>query len=101
MTHSNHRRGSRESLDTDYVLTLRGKHIRTEVAKAKEGVKILANNNPVGLVSSRHGDVKRYMKGWNKGMSLEALANDPDPPDYITAVYDNKEVVIGLADLLL
>ena len=93
MTHSNHRRGSRESLNSDYVLTLRGPKVLDEPENANKGVKILAKHNPVGLVKSRHENVQRYMRGWSKGMSLEDLANNTDPPSYITGVYESKDDV--------
>ena len=43
MTHSNHRRGSRESLDGDYVVLVRGdkvKALRKAIAKLKTPQKV-------------------------------------------------------------
>jgi hypothetical protein len=96
MTHSNHRRGDRDSLDHDYVILVRGDSIKTDVNKARKAVRILAKHNPVGVITRRKGIPIRYMKNWDEGLSLEELVNHLDPPQYIHGVYENTEDVHGL-----
>ena len=99
MTHSNHRRGSRESLMEDYVLTLRGRSILRQPQKAREGVKILGAHNPIGIIKNRaRADAlpQRYMRDWKEGMGLKELVEDPDAPTYISAVYTSKKDVEGV-----
>ena len=96
MTHSNHRRGDRESLDRDYVILVRGDTVKTDVEKARNAVRILAKHNPVGLVTRRKGVPIRYMRNWDEGMSLQEVAEHSDPPQYIHGVYESKENVQGL-----
>ena len=99
MTHSNHRRGDRESLEGDYVILVRG-HLRGHPDKAKKAVKILADNDPVGLIKRRTGAPLRYMRNWKEGLELRELVENPDPPIYIAGVYSRKEDVEGaLRDL--
>jgi hypothetical protein len=96
MTHSNHRRGTRESLDNDYVILVRGDIVKTEVEKARRAVRILGKHNPVGLVTRRKGIPIRYMRNWDEGLSLQEVVDHPDPPTYIHGVYENTEDVHGL-----
>ena len=96
MTHSNHRRGARESLDHDYVILVRGDTVKTDVEKAREAVRILAKHNPVGLVTRRKGIPIRYMRNWDEGLTLQEVADHPDPPRYIHGVYDRTEDIHGL-----
>jgi hypothetical protein len=96
MTHSNHRRGNRESLDHDYVILVRGDTVKTDVEKARKAVRILANHNPVGLVTRRKGVPIRFMRNWDEGLTLQEVADHPDPPRYIHGVYDKTEDVHGL-----
>jgi len=94
MTHSNHRRGSRESLEGDYVILVRG-DLRGNLAQARKAVEVLADNNPVGLIKRRTGEPLRYMRGWEEGLELKELVEDPDTPIYIAGVYSRKEDVEG------
>lgn len=96
MTHSNHRRGSRESLDNDYVVLVRGDRLKACPDKARKAVKILADHNPVGALKRRTGKPLRYMRGWKEGLSLRELVDDPDPPIYVAGVYESKEDVEAL-----
>lgn len=96
MTHSNHRRGSRESLEGDYVVLVRGYKIKACPRKAKMAVKILADHNPVGLLKRRGGKPLRYMRNWDEGTELKKLVADPDPPSYIAGVFESKSDVEGL-----
>ena len=94
MTHSNHRRGSRESLEEDYVILVRG-DLKGNPAKARKAVEILANNNPVGLIKRRTGEPLRYMRNWKEGLELKELVENPDTPIYIAGVFSRKEDVEG------
>ena len=92
MTHSNHRRGSRESLSGDYVILVRG-DLRGKPAIARKAVEILADNNPVGLIKRRTGEPLRYMRNWAEGLELNELVEDQDTPIYIAGVFSRKEDV--------
>lgn len=96
MTHSNHRRGSRESLDGDYVVLVRGDKVKACPNKARRAVEILADHNPVGVLKRRTGKPLRYMRGWGEGLGLRELVDDPDPPIYVAGVFENKGDVEGL-----
>jgi len=61
MTHSNHRRGSRESLEEDYVILVRG-DLKEKENEARKAVEILTENNPVGIVKRRKGKPSRKIK---------------------------------------
>jgi hypothetical protein len=98
MTHSNHRRGNEKSLSNDYVVLVR--NTKDNVESARKAVKILANNNPVGVITRRTGKPLRYMRGWTQGLSLEEITNHPDVPIYLAAVYDKKEDVKTLVNEL-
>ena len=62
MTHSNHRRGDRESLTGDYVVFTTDAR-RHDPAKLKKYVEILMSHNPVGLATRRFELEKRIRKG--------------------------------------
>jgi len=96
MTHSNHRRGDRESLDQDYVILVRGELIKKYPEKARKAVRILAKHNPVGVITRRKGIPIRYMRKWDEGMSLQKVVDHPDPPQYIHGVYERKKDVQGI-----
>ena len=95
MTHSHHRRGSRESLDGDYVILIRG-DLKGQPEKAKKALEILAAHEPVGLIRRRTGKPLRYMTNWDEGLRREELLATPDPAIYVTGVYTEKEHVEGL-----
>lgn len=92
MTHANHRRGDRESLDGDYVILVRGP-VKENPEKARRAVEILAEHNPVGVIKRRTGKPLRYMRNWKGGMGLQELVDDPDPCIYIAGTYDSTEDV--------
>ncbi len=95
MTHSNHRRGSRESLEKDYVILVRGDPDE-KPEEARKAVEILAANNPVGMVKRRKGNPLRYMRNWDEGLTLDEITNGPELPKYIAGVFENKEDVQGV-----
>jgi hypothetical protein len=92
MTHSNHRRGSRESLDGDYVILVRGP-VKDNPVKARKAIEILANYNPVGVIKRRTGVPLRYMRNWKEGLELQELLDDTDPCIYIAGVYESTNDV--------
>ena len=70
MTHSNHRRGSRESLMGDWIVfTTDARPLDPE--KHRRFMDILSRHNPVGLATRRMEKDKttriRYVKGWDRG----------------------------------
>lgn len=105
MTHSNHRRGSRESLESDWVLfAASGTDLTTETAKHKQFLEILMKYDPSNVVTRTEvegeGRRLRYTKGWDKrfnsgvheASTLEDIKNYPRPKRG-GAVYTNKESV--------
>jgi hypothetical protein len=94
MTHSNHRRGSRESLEEDYVILIRD--TKDKPLEAAEALKILSKHEPVGLIKRRVGAPLKYMANWRESTSIEELVNGPDPPQYIAGVYRRKSDVEGV-----
>jgi hypothetical protein len=70
MTHSNHRRGSRESLEKDFVVLTTDGRRHKDIEKHTKYTKILLKHNPIGINTSTYdeGEPKRlrYMKGWDK-----------------------------------
>ncbi len=95
MTHSNHRRGSRESLEGDYVIMARG-DLNSNHDKAKRVVEILADHNPVGLIKRRTGIPLRYMRNWGEGLGLKELVDDPDTPLYVAGIFTGRDDVEGV-----
>jgi hypothetical protein len=93
MTHSNHRRGSRESLDNDYVILVRGSGVKDRPKDAQKAMEILADNEPIGLTRRRTGIPLRYMKNWEEGYSIKEMIEHPDPAIYVAAVYDDTKKV--------
>jgi hypothetical protein len=96
MTHSNHRRGDRESLDGDYVFFIVGPSVKQHPDRARKAVEILAANNPVGVIKRRTGVPLRYMRNWKEGLELQELLDDPDPPIYIAGTFESKKDVEGV-----
>ena len=99
MTHSNHRRGSRESLEEDYVILVR--ETKDRQAEAVRALEILSRHNPVGLIKRRVGVPLRYMTNWGGGNSIKELIKGPDPPQYIAGVYRTKQDVLGVVNDLV
>jgi len=70
MTHSNHRRGSRESLEGDYIVFSSGSGRIKDRSKHNKYAEILLKHNPVQMSTSAiiDGTRKRlrYVKGWDK-----------------------------------
>ena len=66
MTHSNHRRGSRESLMGDWVVFMSGSR-GVDPSKRAKFTEILLKHNPVGLSTSDLTTRRRlrYVKGWD------------------------------------
>ena len=100
MTHSNHRRGTRESLLGDWVVFTSGGG-GTE-AQSKKLLEIYSKNNPVAMSLGR-GRGGRWMKYWtpkkNSGTlevaTPEEIINKPTTAGG-SAVFDNKENVEGV-----
>ena len=95
MTHSNHRRGDRESLERDFVILVRGP-VKYFPNRAKKALKILSEHNPVGLMKRRRGKPLRYMRNWKEGPTLNEIVENPDPPTYLAAVFNSKKDVEGV-----
>jgi len=94
MTHSNHRRGTRNSLEEDYVILVRD--TKGKPSKAAKALEILSKHSPVGLIKRRVGAPLRYMPNWREGLSIEELLKGSDPPQYVAGVYRSKKDVEGV-----
>jgi hypothetical protein len=105
MTHSNHRRGDRESLMEDWVVfSAPGTELVDIDYKHKEFIDILIRNDPVCCTTNIgiEGESQRlrYVKGWNnvndsgvhKSSTLKEIMNAKHIRKG-SAVYDNKEAV--------
>jgi len=104
MTHSNHRRGSRESLMGDWVVFTSGAGRIKDRSKHRKQIEILMRHNPVGLGTSTldGGSSRRlrYVKGWDRSKdsgiqkvySLEEIKSHKDLGAG-SAVYTNFEDV--------
>lgn len=105
MTHSNHRRGSRESLLGDWVVFTSGRGGTVE--GNRKTLEICLKYNPVnlraGTVENGRSVTKRYMRGWEKRLdsgvwessTLEEIAALQEPRG-VGAVYDNRDAVQGV-----
>lgn len=106
MTHSNHRRGDRESLKGDYVVFTTDSR-RHDQVKLGKYFKILMKHNPVGITSRKIENEKRvryrYVKGWDeskdsgiqKSTSLEEMRKMKDLTGG-SAIYTSKEDIKGV-----
>lgn len=109
MTHSLHRRGSRDSLEGDYVLFLcydrmgqdlkrRGSPdvIKRYAPKTRIALEICARHNPVGISTTDGitGRSIRYMKGWDQGNTIEEVLNAPDT-SMCNALFGSKDDLSG------
>lgn len=109
MTHSNHRRGSRESLLGDYIVMTTDRRRLNDRSKHTRFMKILLKHNPVGIATSTlvDGTLKRlrYNKGWEPSMdsgvhnvtSLEELM-EMDDLSAGSGVYTSIEDVKGVLE---
>ncbi len=106
MTHSNHRRGTRESLLGDWVIFSSGGGGTVETSSKL--LEIYAKHNPVGMSLGR-GRGARWLKYWTPKMdsgtlevaTIEEIKNSPmvipeRSPHGGSAVFDNKEAVEGV-----
>ncbi len=105
MTHSNHRRGTRESLMGDWVVfAAPGTELIGETSKHKKFLEILTKYDPVNCTTNTgiEGESRRmrYVKGWTKqkdsGVHQSATLEEIrslDKPRGGSALYNNKEAV--------
>lgn len=105
MTHSNHRRGSRESLMGDWVVfAAPGTELMGEASKHKKFLEILTKHDPVNCTTNTgiEGESRRlrYVKGWTKqkdsGVHQSATLDEIkslETPRGGSALYNNKEAV--------
>jgi hypothetical protein len=79
MTHSNHRRGSRDSLLGDYIVFTSGGNRIKDRAKHRKQIEILMEHDPVGIATSTmdSGTSKRlrYVKGWDSSKDSGIFEN--------------------------
>jgi hypothetical protein len=105
MTHSNHRRGSRESLMSDWIVfAAPGTELVEAVEKHKTFLDILTRHDPVSCTTNTgiEGASKRlrYIKGWSKekdsgvheSASIDDIRNAVKPRGG-SAIFNNKEAV--------
>lgn len=106
MTHTNHRRGDRGSLEQDYVLfTLIAGDLTPEQRNAlkpgfKRALEICAKYRPVCLSTDLSDDKTirerlRYIKGWEAGDSVDQILALENPKRYCGVVFDNKQDLEG------
>jgi len=109
MTHTHHRRGSRESLSTDYVLLAmidpaveeQQKYRGALAPRVKKLLSILGRHDPVSLAARTPQNRLRYMKGWepsmDSGIHQSSTVNDivtcEDIEGIGHAVYTSKQSV--------
>lgn len=116
MTHTNHRRGSKQSLEGDFVLLSmvdRNNEAQCNYNgsynnRAQRLLSICTSHNPVGLNVRQPSTRLRYMKYWDKGMDSGIHKLTPKEKiqrakniDYIChTVFTNKDAVeAALRDL--
>jgi hypothetical protein len=116
MTHTHHRRGSRESLKKDFVVlamidpAVKAQHIYKEplTRRVKRFLNICETHNPVALAARTPDRRLRYLKGWESNMdsgihraaNLKEITTCEDIEGIGHAVYTNKDDVIGLLEEL-
>lgn len=109
MTHTNHRRGSRISLEGDFILlSMVDKNNFTQYnykesynSRVQRLLKICMNHDPVGLANRLPDKVQRYMKYWESSMDsgIHRITRIDEIPraeniDYIChAVFSRKDDV--------
>jgi len=109
MTHTHHRRGTRESLQKDYVVlamidpAVKAQHVYGGPleARVKRLLKILGKHDPVALAARTPGRRLRYLKGWkprmdsgiHRGATVRDIVTCEDIEGIGHAVYTSKEAV--------
>jgi len=113
MTHSNHRRGTRESLIGDWVVfAAPGTEILGDASKHKKFLEILTKHDPVNCTTNIgiEGESKRlrYVKGWTKhkdsGVHQSATLKEItslETPKGGSALYNNKKAVQSVVKELI
>ena len=109
MTHSLHRRGTRKSLERDYVLFVCYDTIGTDIQRraspetrktyappTRKALQICAGHNPVCLATSDGATERklRYMRGWTSGNTVDEILNAIEPCS-CSAVYTSKKDMQG------
>ncbi|MCW4037636.1 MAG: hypothetical protein NWF13_02740 [Candidatus Bathyarchaeota archaeon] len=116
MTHTHHRRGSKESLEKDFVVlamidpAVKAQHTYNEplVGRVKRFLDICGRYNPVALAARTPDRRLRYLKGWKPNMdsgihrvaNLREITTCEDIEGIGHAVYTNKEDVVSLLEEL-
>lgn len=120
MTHSNHRRGDRESLSKDYIVITRVDRTNQAQIQYKEGLKsrvkkfleICAKYKPTAIASKEDQGivVNRWMKRWQREMDsgihkctpMNEITEDPNPnPRAVThVVYTDYNSVVNVINEL-
>ena len=114
MTHTHHRRGSRGSLQKDYVvLAMIDPEVEAQHTyrgplgeRVKKLLEILARHDPVALLARASGRRLRYMEGWEPRMD-SGIHQSATPEEILRcggladeglthAVYTSKEAVEGV-----
>ena len=107
MTHTNHRRGDRRSLEKDYIVlsmvdknnALQCNYREPYEKRVKKLLEICAKYNPVALGNRTQSDRYRYMMHWEESMdsgvhhssTIDEIINTENI-DYIChAVYEDKD----------
>jgi hypothetical protein len=101
LTHSLHRRGERESLESDYIVFVAREKPIEDPERNQKLLRIMTNYNPVAIITQKIIDGKRtrlrYAKWWEKSMdsglhestTLEEI-NAIELPRSWGAVYSEK-----------
>jgi hypothetical protein len=116
MTHTHHRRGSKESLEKDFVVlamidpAVKAQHTYKEplMGRVKRFLDICGRHNPVALTARTPDRRLRYLKGWKPKMdsgihrvaNLREITTCEDIEGIGHAVYTNKDDVVGLLEEL-
>lgn len=112
MTHTHHRRGSKESLEKDFVVlamidpAVKAQHTYNEplIGRVKRFLNICGRHNPVALAARTPDRRLRHLKGWKPHMDsgihrvahLREITTCEDIEGIGHAVYTNKEDVVSL-----
>ncbi len=114
MTHTHHRRGSRESLERDYVvLSMIDPAVQPQHSyggplgpRVRKSLEICGRHGPVALLAKTDGRRLRYLEGWSPDMdsgahhvsTLQEIVKCEELADEGIghAVYTNKDAVVGV-----
>ncbi|MFQ6076010.1 MAG: hypothetical protein ACE5Z5_07740 [Candidatus Bathyarchaeia archaeon] len=112
MTHTNHRRGDRESLSRDYVVLAMVSREVPEQAnykgpleeRVRRLIEVCARHRPVAIASTdrKTGRMLRYMRGWegrmDSGIHRSATTDEVmrDPRAFRHAVFTEKGAVLNV-----